>query len=122
MAIAFGLLEMSIVFSLLGFAVPQILVGSFTGLWAGFICGDILRRSAEMKYSNVNLGFCIYMFILSGVLFVASGIFFLGTANKQKVSGTDDRKPALFRKLEVLCSIILGLSMVIFSVLEVVRH
>ena len=119
MTIVFGLLEMSIIFSLLSFAVPQILVGSFTGLWTGLMCWDILKRSTEMM---VNLGLGMYMFILSAVLFMVSGIIFVVIANKQKAFGIDDRKPALFRKLEVFCSIMLGISIVLISAFELIKY
>jgi len=122
MAIAFGLLEMSIIFSLLSFAIPQILVGSFTGIWTGLMCWDIQRRSAETTYLNMNLGLGMYMFILSAVLFLASGIVFTIIANKQKAFGIDDKKPAIFKKLEVLCSIMLGISIVLISCFELMKH
>ena len=122
MTVAFGLVEMSIIFSLLSFAVPQILVGSFAGIWTGFMCWDILRRSAETTYLNMNLGLGMYMFILSAVLFLASGVVFAVIANKQKAFGIDDRKPALFKKLEVFSSVMLGLSIVFISAFELIKR
>ena len=122
MTVAFGLLEMSVVFSLLSYAVPQILVGKFEGLWAGFMCWDILKRSAETtNFLNMNLGMGMYMFIFSAGLFLASGIVFAILANKCKAFGIEVRKPKLPKVLEVYCSVMLGVSIVLISVFEVLR-
>ena len=122
MSVVFGLLELSIVFLLLSYAVPQILVGSFAGLWAGFMCWDILKRSAEStQFLSMNLGLGMYMFILSAGLFLASGIVFVIFANKCKVYGIEKRKPPLPKILEVYCSVMLGISIVLLSVFEVLR-
>ncbi len=113
MITAFGLVEMSIVFSLVNYAVPQILTGSFAGIWAGFICREILGNP------GASIGPGVYVFILSAVLILASGILF--AVARGKASGSEDRILKLFRKLEVFCSAALGLSIVLICVFEVVK-
>ena len=114
MITAFGLVEMSIVFSLVNYSVPQILTGSFAGIWAGFIYREI------MKTQGAVIGPGAYVFILSSVLILASGIV-LAIA-RGKASGSEDRISKLFRKLEVFCSAAIGLSLVIFCVFEVLAN
>ena len=112
MITAFGLVEMAIVFSLLNYAMPQILTGSFTGLWAGFICREILKTQGAV------IGAGVYVLILSAAFIVASGIVFAVAEHKYKVYGKTDRKSRLLRKLEVFCNAALGLSIVLFCVFE----
>lgn len=114
MITAFGLVEMSIVFSLVNYAVPQILTGSFAGIWAGFICREILKTQGAV------IGPGAYVFILSAGLILASGIVL--AVGRGKASGLEDRISKLFRKLEVFCSAAIGLSMVIFCVFEVLAN
>ena len=112
MITAFGLVEMAIVFSLLNYAVPQILTGSFTGLWAGFICREIL------KTQGASIGPGVYVFILSAALILASGIVFAVAEHKHEIYGKTDRKSKLLRKLEVFCNAAMVISIVLFCVLE----
>ncbi len=112
MITAFGLVEMAIVFSILNYAVPQILTGSFIGLWAGFICREILKTQGAV------IGPGVYVLILSAALILASGIVFAVAEHKYKVYGKTDRKSRLLRKLEVFCNAALGLSIVLFCVFE----
>ncbi|MCR4775976.1 MAG: hypothetical protein K5869_06325 [Saccharofermentans sp.] len=112
MITAFGLVEMAIVFSILNYAVPQILTGSFIGLWAGFICREILKTQVAV------IGAGVYVLILSTALILASGIVFAVAEHKYKVYGKTDRKSRLLRKLEVFCNAALGLSIVLFCVFE----
>lgn len=115
MITAFGLVEMSIVFSLVNYAVPQILTGSFAGIWAGFICREIIKTQGAV------IGPGSYVFILSAVLILASGIVFAVADNKSKIYGTGDRKAKILKKLEVFCSASLGLSMILFSIFELLK-
>ena len=112
MITAFGLVEMAIVFSILNYAVPQILTGSFIGLWAGFICREILKTQGAV------IGAGVYVLILSAALILASGIVFAVAEHKYKVYGKTDRKSRLLRKLEMFCNAALGLSIVLFCVFE----
>ena len=112
MITAFGLVEMAIVFSLLNYAVPQILTGSFIGLWAGFICREILKTQGAV------IGPGVYVLILSAALILTSGIVFAVAEHKYKIYGKTDRKSKLLRKLEVFCNAALGLSIVLFCVFE----
>ena len=112
MITAFGLVEMAIVFLILNYAVPQILTGSFIGLWAGFICREILKTQGAV------IGAGVYVLILSAVLILASGIIFAVAEHKYKVYGKTDRKSRLLRKLEVFCNAALGLSIVLFCFFE----
>jgi len=112
MITAFGLVEMAIVFSLLNYAVPQILTGSFIGLWAGFICREILKTQGAV------IGAGVYVLILSAAFIVTSGIVFAVAEHKYKVYGKTDRKSRLLRKLEVFCNAALGLSIVMFCFFE----
>ena len=115
MVTAFGLIEMAIVFSLTNFAIPQILTGSFAGIWVGFICREILGNP------GASIGPGVYVFILSAVLILASGIVFAVADNKSKIYGTGDRKAKILKKLEVFCSASLGLSMILFSIFELLK-
>ena len=82
---AFGLVELSLVFTLLNFAVPQILSGSFAGIWAGLMCWKITQGAAEAtEYFSAKLGPGMYMFILSAGLLMASGILFVFVPDRYK--------------------------------------
>ena len=113
MVTAFGLLEMALVFSLLNYAGPQILTGLFTGLWAGFICREILENQ------GAGIGPGVYVLILSAALILASGLVLAVADHKYKVYGAENRKPRILKKLEVFCNAALGLSMVLLCVLEI---
>lgn len=112
MITAFGLVEMAIVFSILNYAVPQILTGSFTGIWAGFICREILKNQGAV------IGPGVYVLILSAGLILASGIVLAVAEHKYGIYGKTDRKSKLLRKLEVFCNAAMGISIVLFCVLE----
>lgn len=119
---AFGLIEISMVFSLFNYAIPQILTGSFTGIWAGFMCHRIMRSYSETtEHLRASLGLGMYMFIISAGLILASGILFTCLAKKHKESGTDYRKPPTPKFLEVFCTIMMGISIVLFSVFELAK-
>ena len=120
---AFGLIEMAIVFSLLNYAIPQILTGTFAGIWAGFICRHILQGAGDTtKYFRVSVGPGVYVFILSAGLILASGIVFAVIHSKSKVYGAGDRIAKVFKKLEVFCSVSLGLSIVIICIFELLKN
>ncbi|MBR1905615.1 MAG: hypothetical protein IJ819_04070 [Clostridiales bacterium] len=116
MITVFGLVEMAIVFSILNYALPQFLTGSFIGLWAGFICREILKTHGAV------IGAGVYVLILSAAFILASGIVFAVAEHKYKVYGKTDRKARLLRKLEVFCNAALGLSIVLFCVFEALMN
>ena len=121
--VVFGLVEMCCVFSLWNFAVPQIMSGTFTGLWGCFMLWDIRQRAADVtEYLSANLGLGIYIFILSSGLILSSGIIFVVFSNKCKRLGKDDGKPRMIRKAELFSTISLVLSIVFISVVEVLKH
>ena len=119
---AFGLVGMSLAFTLLNYAVPQILSGSFAGIWAGSMCWKIMRNTAETM-GNFRVAFepGMYMFILSAVLILASGILFTAVPEKYKGFRASEMQIRLSRKLEVFCTASMGLSVVLFSVFELLK-
>ncbi len=117
---AFGLIELSLVFTLLNFAVPQILSGSFACIWAGLMCWKITQRAAKAtEYLSAKLGPGMYMFILSAVLLLASGVLFVFVPDRYK--GFRASEIRLSRKLEVFCTVSMGISVVLMSVFELLK-
>ena len=121
--VVFGLIEMCCVFSLWNFAVPQILTGTFIGLWSWFMIWDIRQRVGDTaEYLRDDLGLGIYMFILSSGLILVSGIILAVFLNKCKRFGIDDGKPRMIRKAELFGTISLVISIVFICVAEVLKH
>ena len=121
--VVFGLIEMCCVFSLWNFAVPQILTGTFIGLWSWFMIWDIRQRVGDTaEYLRADLGLGIYMFILSSGLILASGIIFVVFLNKCKRFGIDDGKPRMIRKAELFGTISLVFSIFFICVAEALKH
>ena len=119
---AFGLVGLSLVFTLLNYAVPQILSGSFAGIWAGILCWKITQGAAEATgYLSAKLGPGMYMFILSAGLLLASGVLFVFVPEKYKGYRASERQIRMSRKLEVFCTASMGLSVVLFSVFELLK-
>lgn len=119
---ALGLVEISLVFSLLNFAVPQIMVGLFTGIWAGLICREVIHGLTETTgYLSVRFGLGMLLFIVSACLILVSGILFAIVPGKYKGLGSASERSALFKKIEVFCTAAMGLSIVLFCVLELVK-
>ena len=116
---AFELVGLSLVFTLLNYAIPQILSGSFAGIWAGILCWKITQGATE--YLSAKLGPGMYMFILSAVLILASGILLCIVPDKYKGYRASERQIRLSRKLEVFCTASMGLSVVLFSVFELLK-
>ena len=119
-----NLIEMSLVFSLWRFAVPQIMAGSSVALWTGYMFWKIQLMASNPEYLNVHFGLGLYMLILSAVLIIASGIVFVIDANKSKSLGIDDEKPRILKKTEFLISVMFGLGIAFCSVFEILvnRH
>lgn len=111
---AFGLIMMGAVFLLFGYAVPQILNGLFAAIWAGFMCWE------TTGYLSVNPGLGMYLFILSAVFMLASGILFF-VHKKHSRFGPSGIIPMPFGKIEVFCTVSMGLSILLFSVFEVLK-
>ncbi len=119
---AFELVGLSIVFTLLNYAVPQILSGAFAAVWAGLMCWKITHRAAEAtEYLSAKIGPGMYMFILSAVLILVSGILFCIVPDKYKGYRASERQIRMSRKLEVFCTASMGLSVMLFSVFELLK-
>ena len=114
----FNLIEMSLVFILCRFAVPQIMVGSSVALWTGYIFWKIRQIASTSRYLSVNYGLGLYMLILSAAMLVASGITAVVAANKTKALGIDDRKPKMLKNMELLTTVLFGFAIVFCSVFE----
>jgi hypothetical protein len=116
---AFGLVQMSLVFTLLNYGVPQIMSGSFVGIWAGLMCWKIMRKAIETtEYYSVTLGPGMYMFIFSATLIMTSGILLCIVPDKYKGFKASEMQTSLSRKLEVFCTASMGFSIVLFGVFE----
>lgn len=107
---------LSVLSSFLRYAILQILTGSITALWTGFMIWDILNISSTSDYSplvSVSFGISIYLFILSACLFLASGVAFAVAAKKTKITINEDkfnqnRKTKINRKAITIVIICLG--------------
>ena len=102
--------------SLLRYAILQIVTGSITGIWIGYMIWEIQNRASTSEVSgflDVNFGIGTYLFILAACLMLASGIIYVVAAKKAKSLVTDDEKKVpRHKKAEIIVSICLGVLVV----------
>ncbi len=102
----------SIVASFLRYSILQIVTGSITGAWIGYMMWDLQHRASTSEVSgfvDVNFGIGTYLFILAACLILASGIVYIVAAKKSKADAPAGEKvKPKNKKAEIIISICLG--------------
>ena len=106
----------SIVASFLKYSILQIVTGSITGAWIGYMIWDIQHRATTSDisgYVDINFGIGTYLFILAACLILASGIVYVVAGKKSKASApVEEKTQAKHKKAEIIVSICLGVLIV----------
>ena len=109
----FLLAGFSIIASLLRYGILQIITGSITGAWIGYIIWDIQNRASDTELKGalgVNFGLGTFLFILAACLILSSGITYVVAAKRQKSISPDvDKNVSRNRKAEIIVSACLGI-------------
>ena len=112
----FLLAGFSIIASLLKYGILQIITGSITGAWIGYIIWDIQKRASDTELKGalgINFGFGTYLFILAACLIIASGITYAVAAKKQKsITPAVEKNDSRNKKAEIIVGACLGVLIV----------
>lgn len=105
-----ALAGLSILSSLLKYSVLQIVSGTITAGWAGYMIWKIQNATSNTEYSglvSVKIGIGVYLFILAACLILASGIVY-AVATKKNNATTIKKGFIKPKKSEIILCICLG--------------
>ena len=106
----------SIVASLLRYSILQIITGSITGGWIGYMIWEIQHRASTTEVSgfmDINFGIGTYLFILAACLILASGIIYVVAAKRSSETiPIEEKTGPKHKKAEITVSICLGVLIV----------
>ena len=106
----------SIAASILKYSILQIVSGSITGGWIGYMIWDIQHRASSSEISglvDINFGIGTFLFILAACLILASGVVYAVAGKKSKsVEPAVKKTEPKHKKAEIIVSICLGVLLI----------